>query len=163
MFSKTVMRAKIEVTWKLRERPRRLISLGAGGRRCACPLSAMAPAETGKRPLIRLKSVVLPAPLGPMIACRDPRAHLEAHPHEDRGGAEALAHVGQLKARRHSHRGSCAPSEALDLPSPTAAHTRSEAAHLVPQPEPAHAPGGGRRLDPGPRGASRVDGDPGTR
>ena len=29
MFSNTVMREKIEVTWKLRERPRRLISCGA--------------------------------------------------------------------------------------------------------------------------------------
>ena len=38
------------------------------------PFSSIVPEETGKRPLIRLNSVVLPAPLGPMMAWREPRA-----------------------------------------------------------------------------------------
>ena len=38
------------------------------------PLSSMVPALTGRRAETRLKSVDLPAPLGPMIACRSPRA-----------------------------------------------------------------------------------------
>ena len=50
MFSNTLMREKIDVTWKLRERPRRVISCGArpSMRR---PCSSMRPAESGKRPL----------------------------------------------------------------------------------------------------------------
>ena len=71
MFSNTVMRGKIDVTWKLRESPRRLISCG-GRPSIRWPWSSMRPVVTGKRPLIRLKSVVLPAPLGPMMACREP-------------------------------------------------------------------------------------------
>ena len=67
MFSNTVMRGKIEVIWKLRDRPRRLISCGA---RLAIdlPLTAIEPEVMGNRPEIRLNSVVLPAPLGPMMA-----------------------------------------------------------------------------------------------
>ena len=73
MFSNTLRREKIDVTWKLRERPRRVISCGSSPsmRR---PCSSMRPAESGKRPLTRLKSVVLPAPFGPMMAWREPVA-----------------------------------------------------------------------------------------
>jgi len=67
------MREKIEVTWKLRESPRRVISCG-GRPSMRCPCSAMCPVVRGKRPLIRLNSVVLPAPLGPMMAWRVPAA-----------------------------------------------------------------------------------------
>jgi hypothetical protein len=69
MFSKTVMRGKIEVIWKLRDRPRWLICCGA---RPAVlrPLTVMLPEVIGKRPEIRLNSVVLPAPFGPMMAWR---------------------------------------------------------------------------------------------
>ena len=67
MFSNTLMRGKIEVIWKLRDRPSRLISCGA---RLAVdwPLTVIVPELIGKRPEIRLNSVVLPAPLGPMMA-----------------------------------------------------------------------------------------------
>ncbi len=73
MFSSTLMREKIEVTWKLRESPSRVIWCGArpSMRR---PCSAICPAVRGKRPLIRLNRVVLPAPFGPMMACRVPAA-----------------------------------------------------------------------------------------
>src|SRR5712671_3348269 len=72
MFSNTVMRGKIEVIWKLRDSPRWLISCGA---RLAIdrPLTVIEPELIGKRPEIRLNSVVLPAPLGPMMAWRSPR------------------------------------------------------------------------------------------
>ncbi len=67
MFSNTVMRGKIEVIWKLRDSPSRLISCGA---RLAVdlPSTVIEPELIGKRPEIRLNSVVLPAPLGPMMA-----------------------------------------------------------------------------------------------
>jgi hypothetical protein len=57
------------VIWKLLDNPLRLI-------RCASrpvmssPCRAMRPELTGKRPLIRLNRVDLPAPFGPMMACR---------------------------------------------------------------------------------------------
>ena len=38
------------------------------------PFSAMEPEVIGKRPLMRLNRVVLPAPFGPMTAWRSPRA-----------------------------------------------------------------------------------------
>src|SRR5581483_220277 len=70
-FSSTVRSGKRLVIWKVRARPR-------AARRCAgapvtsWPNSAMRPEETGIAPEIRLKSVVFPAPLGPMSARRSP-------------------------------------------------------------------------------------------
>jgi hypothetical protein len=57
------------VTWKLRDRPLRLIWKGFSPV-MSSPLSRIFPAETGKRPEMRLKSVDLPAPFGPMMAWR---------------------------------------------------------------------------------------------
>ena len=53
----------------------------------------MVPGETGKRPLIRLNRVVLPAPLGPMMAWRCAAGDVEVDAEDDRGRAEALVHV----------------------------------------------------------------------
>jgi hypothetical protein len=59
------------VIWKLRDRPSRLISYG---RRPLTnwPLSRTSPLVGASRPLIRLNSVDLPAPFGPMMATRSP-------------------------------------------------------------------------------------------
>ena len=66
-FSNTDKRWKIEVIWKLRDRPMRLIRCG-GMPSTRTPLSRISPEEIGKRPLTRLNSVVLPAPFGPIMA-----------------------------------------------------------------------------------------------
>ncbi len=72
-FSNTDRRWKIEVIWKLRDRPIRLIRCG-GSWSTRAPLSRISPDDSGKRPLTRLNSVVLPAPFGPMMAWRSPFA-----------------------------------------------------------------------------------------
>lgn len=59
------------VIWKLRDRPMRLISNGFLPSMRA-PCSSTSPLVGAKRPLIRLNSVDLPAPLGPMMATRSP-------------------------------------------------------------------------------------------
>src|SRR5882724_1010565 len=61
------------VIWKLRARPRRLISNGLRPV-ISAPSRRIVPLLGGKRPLIRLNSVDLPAPLGPINACRSPCA-----------------------------------------------------------------------------------------
>ena len=70
-FSSTVRSGNRLVIWKVRARP-------SAARRCAgapvtsWPKSAMRPEESGIAPEMRLNSVVLPAPLGPMRARRSP-------------------------------------------------------------------------------------------
>ncbi|MCY1369751.1 hypothetical protein D9M69_568050 [compost metagenome] len=59
------------VIWKLRESPRRLISNGFLPS-MRVPLRMTSPLLGSKRPEIRLNSVDLPAPLGPMMATRSP-------------------------------------------------------------------------------------------
>src|SRR5258706_16385374 len=59
------------VTWKLRARPRRAMRYGRSPA-ISRPWRRIEPCEGTSRPLIRLKSVDLPAPLGPMIAWRSP-------------------------------------------------------------------------------------------
>jgi hypothetical protein len=60
------------------------------------PLSSTSPLVGSKRPLIRLNSVDLPAPLGPMMATRSP-AHRQVHAADDLGLAKALAQVFQFE------------------------------------------------------------------
>ena len=78
------------VIWKLRARPRRLISYG-GRPSMRWPLSRISPLVGPKRPLMRLNSVDLPAPFGPMIA--DPLAGRDRQvgAADDLGLAERLA------------------------------------------------------------------------
>src|SRR6266568_7251183 len=70
-FSSTVRSAKRLVIWKVRARP-------CAARACAevlvtsRPKSLTVPAVTGSDPVMRLNSVVFPAPLGPISARRSP-------------------------------------------------------------------------------------------
>jgi hypothetical protein len=67
------------VIWKLRARPRRLIWNGVRPS-MRWPLSRISPLLGPKRPLMRLNSVDLPAPFGPMIATRSPGATASSVP-----------------------------------------------------------------------------------
>src|ERR1041384_3737542 len=71
MFSNTESLGKMLVIWKLRDRPMRLIRYG-GRAGIGVPFSSMLPLETARRAETRLNRVDLPAPLGPMRACRSP-------------------------------------------------------------------------------------------
>src|SRR6266581_993966 len=66
-FSYTVSRAKMFVRWKERPTPTRHSSWG-GTPVTSRPFRTTRPASARRCPVIRLKSVVLPAPLGPMMA-----------------------------------------------------------------------------------------------
>ena len=85
------------VIWKLRDRPRRLISNGFLPS-MRWPLSSTSPLLGPKRPLIRLNSVDLPAPFGPMIA--DPFAlrDRQVDAANDLGLAKTLAQVFQFQS-----------------------------------------------------------------
>ena len=72
-FSNTDSLGKMLVIWKLRDRPLRLISYGAMPL-MRWPFKITSPLVGAKRPLMRLNSVDLPAPLGPMMATRSPGA-----------------------------------------------------------------------------------------
>src|SRR5215467_1357744 len=79
MFSYTVSLGKMFVRWKERPMPRRQRSCGA------MPVTSRSlkrtlPASGRRCPVIRLKSVVLPAPLGPMMALIEPRGTLKLTP-----------------------------------------------------------------------------------
>src|SRR5215472_11453931 len=79
MFSYTVSLGKMFVRWKERPMPRRQRSCGA------IPVTSRSlkrtlPASGRRCPVIRLKSVVLPAPLGPMMALIEPRGTLKLTP-----------------------------------------------------------------------------------
>src|SRR5262252_4574269 len=71
-FSKTVRRGKMFVRWNERPTPSRQRSCGAMPV-TSRPLSFTWPRSGRRWPVIRLKSVVLPAPLGPMMAPMLPR------------------------------------------------------------------------------------------
>ena len=60
----------------------------------SCPPKTILPALGGKKPLIKLKKVVFPAPLGPMIARNSPLATV----------SERLGHKDQMTTLRiYSH------------------------------------------------------------
>src|SRR4030095_109825 len=71
MFSYTVRRGKMLVRWNERPIPRRQRSCGAMPV-TSRSLNTTRPPSGCRRPVIRLNSVVLPAPLGPMIALIEP-------------------------------------------------------------------------------------------
>src|SRR5579883_109837 len=64
-FSSTVIVSKLRTTWKVRAMPRRA-QAAAPNSVTSSPAKRMRPDEGFNIPEIRLKSVVLPAPLGPM-------------------------------------------------------------------------------------------------
>ena len=66
MFSKTVRRGNIFVLWKERPIPSRQILWGGMGV-MSIPLKISFPSSLERCPVIRLKRVVFPAPLGPMM------------------------------------------------------------------------------------------------
>ena len=70
-FSRTVSSGKISVIWNVRAMPIATRSCG-GSAVMSWPSNRMRPDVGGKKPLIRLKNVVLPAPLGPMTARSSP-------------------------------------------------------------------------------------------
>src|SRR6266404_7701666 len=79
MFSYTVSRGKMLVRWNDRPIPRRQRSWGAMPV-TSRSLNTTRPSSGSRCPVIRLKSVVLPAPLGPMIALIDPRGTVNDTP-----------------------------------------------------------------------------------
>ncbi len=70
-FSRTVSSGKISVIWKVRAMPT-ATRLCAGQAVMSCSSKMIVPRVGGKKPLIRLKKVVLPAPLGPITARSSP-------------------------------------------------------------------------------------------
>ena len=70
-FSRTESSGKTSVIWKVRAMPRQTRRAGS-----SCVMSSssntMRPAVGVRKPLIRLKNVVLPAPLGPITARSSP-------------------------------------------------------------------------------------------
>ncbi len=94
------------VIWKLRARPRRLISNGVRPS-MRWPLSRISPLLGPKRPLMRLNRVDLPAPFGPMIATRSPGRDRELGAADDLGLAEPLVELSELeRVGRVRHAGS---------------------------------------------------------
>src|SRR5499426_518724 len=89
-FSNTVRRGKMFWRWKERPMPRR-------HRRCGAilvtsrPLSSTCPESARRWPVIRLKSVVLPAPFGPMIALIEPRGTAKLTPSTARKPSKLFA------------------------------------------------------------------------
>src|SRR5438046_1376719 len=70
-FSRTVIDANVAATWNVRLTPLCAICLG-GRPSIRLPSSRTTPASGTSCPLIRLKHVVLPAPLGPISAINSP-------------------------------------------------------------------------------------------
>ncbi len=64
-FSRTVNPLKSRIAWNVRAMPRRASRCG-GSRVMSSPANRMVPSSARKCPEMRLMSVVLPAPFGPM-------------------------------------------------------------------------------------------------
>src|ERR1700730_7255584 len=79
MFSYTVSRGKMLVRWNDRPIPRRQRSWGAIPV-TSRSLNTIRPSSGSMCPVIRLKRVVLPAPLGPMHARIEPRGPVNDTP-----------------------------------------------------------------------------------
>src|SRR5207249_3644549 len=78
-FSRTVMRAKGRVIWNVRARPRRQIACGGSPTMERSP-KRTSPASGARNPERRLKTVVLPAPFGPMSPSISPGATVRSRP-----------------------------------------------------------------------------------
>src|SRR3989442_2741178 len=96
-FSSTVRVGKRLVIWNVRASP-------SAARRCGATRVTsrskrrMAPDVTGSSPEMRLKSVVLPAPLGPMSARRSPGRTASATPSTARSPPNAFETASSLRA-----------------------------------------------------------------
>ena len=94
-------------TWKARPMPRRTISRRSRPA-MSSPASRMRPASGAKRPVIRLNKVVLPAPLGPMMALKRAVGELERDVAGGRDAAERLGQALRASAWRPAlHHGAC--------------------------------------------------------
>ena len=102
MFSKTVSRGKIEVIWKLRDRPRRLISCGARPS-IDRPFSAIVPELTAKPPADQVEQRRLAGAVGADHGMALAARNVEIDAADDLGAAEALVHAlqrdGGLRSR----------------------------------------------------------------
>ena len=80
---------------------------------------------------MRLKSVVLPAPFGPMMALIDALGHREAHAAHGLEAVEALADVAHLK---HGERRRVQPPEpARAAPARPPGNTKRSTTRMVPR------------------------------
>ena len=98
MFSRTDSSGKISVIWKVRAIPMATRSVTFIFVTVS-PSNTISPAVGSKNPEIMLKNVVLPAPLGPMMA-RSSRRHLHRHFADGDEAAEFLRDVANIK---HDH------------------------------------------------------------
>ena len=79
--------------WKVRAMPRRVTSKGSRPS-MRSPLKATEPEVRGMMPVMRLKAVVLPAPLGPMRPWRLPLGRLKVEVLDREEAAEGLGDPG---------------------------------------------------------------------
>src|SRR6185437_13507661 len=75
IFSNTLSSGNISVIWNVRDMPS-ATRLCAARRVTSQPSNSMLPELGPKKPLIRLKNVVFPAPFGPMMARNSPASTL---------------------------------------------------------------------------------------
>ena len=92
--------------------------------------AAIVPEVTESAPLIRLNSVVLPAPLGPIMAWRSPRGMSRSTPRMISVGPKLLR-TPRSSTRRRAHDTAPCALASLDQGVPA----RAEAARLAPQPQ----------------------------
>ena len=91
------------VIWKVREMPRRQRA-GAASAVTSSPRKSTRPAVGASRPEIRWKSVVFPAPFGPMTARSSPGCDREADAVDGLQGAEGAPEPARLEHRRRHPR-----------------------------------------------------------
>ena len=96
-FSSTVSAGKTLVFWNVRTSPR--AAMRQGRQPVIVPAVAMprAPRSGAGSPVITLKAVVLPAPLGPIRLVTVARRDREAHPGQRGHAAEAHREVAHLE------------------------------------------------------------------
>jgi hypothetical protein len=137
-FSSTVRCGKTRTTWKVRPMPRRQTRWG---RRpvIGAPSQRTRPRSGSRKPLSTLKSVVLPAPFGPMIptppwatACPASRAWSTAPPSwlvaqvvHDYSKDERIRQRGQAEVDAGQPEGRRADERAASTATPTPAHMPS--------------------------------------
>src|SRR5438093_8701360 len=107
VFSRTVMDGKDRTIWKVRPIPRRAIRYG-GIPVIGASSQRMSPASGRVSPLMQLRSVVLPAPLGPMMPNTWPGSTVTVTP------ARALTPPNRLLTSRTASR--LMPAPTLTLP-----------------------------------------------
>ena len=85
-FSLTVMLRNSRRVWNVRATPRCVILCGASPTMLSSVEAGCRPRRAGRSPVTRLKSVVFPAPFGPMTLTISPSPHLEVEVCRRTGG-----------------------------------------------------------------------------